>query len=72
LGPKSDIQNPEGNVFEAKCDTRVKSRFDHFILKSIGVESVIEKMRVQIFRDKRLRKRIAELEKKLLMSQEQI
>jgi hypothetical protein len=29
-------------------------------------------MRMQILKDKRLRKRIAELEKKLIMSQEQI
>ncbi len=39
---------------------------------SSSVGSVIERMRMQILKDKRLRKRIAELEKKLIMSQEQI
>jgi hypothetical protein len=33
------------------------------------VGSVIERMKVQILEDKRLRKRLAELEKKLIMSQ---
>jgi hypothetical protein len=33
------------------------------------VGSVIERMRVQILEDKKLRKRIAELGKKLIMSQ---
>jgi len=36
------------------------------------VGSEIERKRVQILEDKRLRKRIAELEKKSIMSQEQI
>jgi len=36
------------------------------------VGSVIERMRMQIFKDKRLRKRLAELEKKLIMSQGKI
>ena len=40
--------------------------------KYSSVGSVIERMRVQIIEDKRLRMRIAELEKKLIMSQEQI
>jgi REP element-mobilizing transposase RayT len=40
--------------------------------KYSSVGSVIERMRMQILKDKRLRKRIAELEKKLIMSQEQI
>ena len=40
--------------------------------KYSSVGSVIERMRMQIIEDKRLRKRIAELEKKLIMSQEQI
>ena len=38
--------------------------------KYSSVGSVIERMRVQILEDKRLRKNIAELEKKLIMSQE--
>ena len=38
--------------------------------KYSSVGSVIERMRVQILEDKRLRKKIAELEKKLIMSQE--
>jgi putative transposase len=37
-----------------------------------SVGRVIERMRMQILKDKRLKKRIAELEKKLIMSQEQI
>jgi hypothetical protein len=36
------------------------------------VGSVIERMKIQILKDKRLKKRVAELEKKLIMSQEQI
>jgi len=35
------------------------------------VESEIEKMKMQMLKDKMLRKRVSELEKKLLMSQEQ-
>jgi chromosomal replication initiation ATPase DnaA len=42
------------------------------IKKYSSVGSVIERMRMQILKDKRLRKRIAELEKKLILSQEQI
>jgi hypothetical protein len=57
-------------------------RYTGATLESIGKEfnmntyssvgSVIERMRMQILKDKRLRKRLAELEKKLIMSQEQI
>jgi len=39
--------------------------------KHSSVGSVIERMRKQICKDKRLRKRVAELEKKLIMNLEQ-
>jgi hypothetical protein len=40
--------------------------------KYSSVGSVIERMRVQILEDKKLKKRVAELEKKLIISQGKI